>query len=204
MCLYIFPPPTTHRYDTAITGRSAKRTFTHQDTTTREWHEPLRGYGIRRDPLNSSREDRPSAGTTPAVLRGYGVKRSAPRLQVDPTIRLPVPVEYARAQASHGRVRLREPPSRYRESHRAERGLPALDGRYSRRFRPIDRDVFAGNPSYNYHMPESCYIDICALRTATNRALQVTIPELVRPLPKSHRLRRQPAYSQLQLRYRSS
>jgi hypothetical protein len=200
MCLHLFPPSRTRRY--ATTRRPAKRAFTYQNAATREWHEPLRGYGVRRDPPNSARMDPPSAATTPTVLRGHGVKRSAPRRQAKHAASN-LSAEYTRAQA--GPMRLREPPSRYREHHRAERSVPASDGRYSRRSRPPGRDTplsFTRNPIYDYRMPESYYLDICAVRAATNRALQATIFEPTRPLPKPHRLRRQPAYSQL--RYRSS
>jgi hypothetical protein len=198
MCLHLFPPSRTRRY--APTRRFTKGDFTQQNAATCEWHEPLRGFGIRRDPLNIAREDAPSIAAAPAVLRGHGVKRDARRRQADYAAPpLPVPVEYAKAQSV--RVRLREPSSRYREPHRAEPIVPASDSRYSRRFHPTSRDIPLSFTN-NYHTLESYYFDICAVRAATNRALQVTIREPTRPLPKSHRLRRQPAYSQL--RYRST
>ena len=169
--------------------RQRKRNATYQQTPTWARHEPLRGYGVKRDP--------PILVPPPAVLRGQGVKRSPPRRQMDYNASN-LPGDHTRAQP--WRLSEREPVWRHGEYHRAEWGYPTASGHHFRHSNPIVRDPSIGlghNRYRGYRMPESYYIDICAERPVINRVIEATIYETVRPAPKPRHLRRQPAHSRL-------
>lgn len=147
----------------------------------------LRGNGIKRDP-------------PPKTLKGNGAKRTSSRRSSErPPVREQArrpprqrdysarPENVADAQEAYRQY--------YQQYYQQHYGLPHSTGQNPLRMAEVPRTSTDGAFSPNYFS----YLDVCAVRAATNQALQATIYETTKPPRSSTRrdLRRRPAYSRL-------
>jgi hypothetical protein len=168
-----------------------KRRANYQQAIKPVHYDPLRGYGVKRDP--------PSAAAVHKVLRGQGVKRDPPQRQSQHTASLP-PMEYTHAQTRQAGM---HGSSRHRQYHRAERVFPASGGQHDyhlRRSHPVstERTISSNYNPFQYdQIPELYYFDTPAVRSERTPVMHATIHDTTRPSARSRGLRRHRGQSHL-------
>ncbi|KAF2100797.1 hypothetical protein NA57DRAFT_74393 [Rhizodiscina lignyota] len=196
MCLYI-PSSRKRRYPatTHEDHRPRKRRVTYQQLPAHVRYEPLRGHGVKRDP--------PSAPAVNAngTLRGNGTRRDPPRQEPELKVHFAIPVaETVAPRPAAVRQRTRHSSKSHSEHRRKERDSRDHSHRQYRSSLATAQENplhMAQAPMHDYRIPASYYLDLCAVRAATNEALQATIYEPTPPAQEYRNLRRQPAYTRL-------